>query len=925
MRGRLVFCFWLSGASALVYEVVWNRMLGWMVGTSVAAVATTITAFMVGLALGGILGGRFIDRWPRVFRAYAIIEAAVAVTGALITLVLPHLAPWSGHLEALTPTALQPLVRFGLVFMLLVVPTILMGATLPILGRALTEEGTPAGVIGLLYAINTLGAVVGVLSADLALVPTLGVTATGLVASAGNLVAAAVAWTIPSPAQRPSPPASAPDLRPGYAVLACFAVSGACSLACEVLWTRMLLYFLGSSIFSFTVILVVFLAGLAIGSWLIQGTAARHPHPIRLLATLQLFLALLVGLSLPTLAWLPTLNALMHGTSLNAWVVQHMLLVAIPLLLPTIVMGACFPLYIRIGARGSVGTAVGSLVAANTLGAAAGSLAAGAALLPLLGLQRAIVAVALTYVALAAAVWMLEQLSWKRLVLAGCVLLTLGVPGLVALPADYVLQHTLSAMWPGQILFFHDAPEASTAVMDVKDFDGTPFRSLITNGYSMTATNAKSRRYTQLLGQLPLLLHPAPRRAMVICLGTGMTLSAVAAHEELTHIQCVELSPTVRQVLPMFEDANHRVWEDPRVDIAIDDGRHYLLTHPETYDVITFEPPPPVNAGVVNLYSRDFYALCHARLAPGGTLSQWLPVPQMTPEDVRRCIRAFVEVFPDATLWSQFGIMDLCLVGSKGPVTLSPQRLRERMRGQAAALEKIGVSGPEDLLGTFLLGPERLAEYVRDTPPLVDDHPWIEYDFTPSSVTDVDYDALFRNREPVANRLADAPDPVALARAEGLNDAIYRYNSWYCFPKTPRWVMDRDAQKVAAMDRQSLYARALLGIGDEARQVLDDVLKRTPRNVEALLSRGRWRWLRGDLEGARTDFRAALAEVPDAPYILYSLGVVEAEVGRATVAADCFRQVLAQGPDLEFRDEVEGRLKRALMPAPGNPTSPPSR
>lgn len=851
----LSLCFFLSGAAALTYQVIWIRMLGWFFGTTTLAVATTVAAFMAGLALGSWLGGRWVERQSHLIRAYVGVEGMMGLAGLGLTLGLNHLTGLSVWLYHNVPAPLLPLARFLLLFALLMVPTTLMGVTMPILARyVVSRPDEVARLLGRLYALNTAGAVLGALATDFWLIPTLGVTATGLSAAGLNLAVAALAWLgLARQDSAPLPPAESDDRPPPLWLLVGFCGSGMAALALEVLWTRSLVFFMGCEVFVFSLILAVFLSGLALGASLARGWAGRVSDPSAALALVQSLLALLTLGSLGAIAALKQVLATLIelAPGLHPWT-QYVLKGAaacLVVMLPaTLLMGATFPLFMRLGAEaGTVGRRVGLLYAWNTVGSAVGSLLAGFVLLPQLGLQRAILTVAALTLGLA----LMTALHGRR---------SLPVVGLTALalvfgfslPSDTILARTYQAEF-GPLAFFREAPEGTVAVATLRDFDRSEFRRLIVNGFSMTGTTFKSQRYMKLLGHLPSLLHPAPRRSLVICLGTGMTLSALAAHPEYERIDCVDLSATVRQALPLFEYANQGVWKDPRVHIRIDDGRNYLLNTEARYDVITFEPPPPRNAGIVNLYSREYYQLCRQRLNPGGLVCQWLPVHQLRQADVKACIRAFTDVFPNTTLWTNFAYTDLCLLGSMEPLPLSPERLRERLA--RTPLDAIGVEDAESLLSTYLHGPESLKAYTADTLPLTDDRPTLEYSFL--SGLDIDLDYLLARRESVRPLLSDPPDEARLKAGEILQDSVHQYYILEIAGLVRgdldqlRWQQDQMGDTIHRVAPSNLYGRYVLWATDPYKTYLEQELARRPQDRALLWALARWQRFRGELSGAR--------------------------------------------------------------------------
>ncbi|HEY4000829.1 MAG TPA: fused MFS/spermidine synthase [Candidatus Xenobia bacterium] len=892
----LLLCFFVSGASALLYEVLWTRMLGWLFGTTLLSVSMTVTAFMAGLALGGRLGQSIATRRSDRLGVYCALEALMGLTGVGVTCLLPHLAGVAAHVQAGG--------QLALLFLLLLLPTTLMGATLPILSLHLSHGSADvAAKVARLYAVNTLGAVLGALLCDFALIPTVGLRETGIVAGLGNLLVAtlvlAMRHRLPSHLEPPGPAADPPPLW----VLWSFAVSGFAALAFEVLWTRSLLFFEGAAIFVFSIILATFLTGLAGGAWLVQRSAERMTRPAGLLAVLQIFLAVAGGLSLLVMSRLdPLLQQVQASLVASGWV-QFLVGTSVScvlIMLPsTLAMGATFPLYIRLA-----GGDVGRPYAWNTVGSALGSLAAGFWLLPVLGLQKALLVTSLLCAALA--VWTAIRGGARLAAAAGLVVAGALVVALLAVPGEALTRSTWEARY-GHLAYFADDIENTVAVADEYDWDGSMARRLFVNGFSMTGTTFKSRRYMRLMGHLPVLVHPDPHRALVICVGTGMTLSAVALHPEVERVDCVDLSRTVRQTLSYFDNLNHEVRNNPKVHLYIDDGRHYLMTHDLQYDVITFEPPPPGNAGAVNLYTADYYRVCRQHLAQNGLVCQWLPIHQMRSADVKTCIRAFVDVFPDATLWSGYGYTDLLLLGGNEPLHLDYTRIARGMQGPVGdELKGIGVDSVESLLNTYLHGPEALRMYTQDTPPLTDDRPTLEYGYVPQA--DIDLQFLLAARQTAYYVIHPSPNFATWLRTSTMVDNVYQY---YIEERLRHdaWRMDLLSDILHRTSPDNPYVLYVVRATDAWKTLLDRDLLVHPDDLGLMAERAGWYRRRGNYLAGEADWQRYLARKPDDLYALYSCGMCEL-LGRLPQASTHLEAALSHCPAGPWADEIRTEVGR---------------
>jgi spermidine synthase len=746
-RAWILPVFVLSGFSGLVLEVVWVRLATLVLGITIHAVAVVVAAFMGGLAIGSWLFGSFADKWRARLSVYAALEGGIAVLGLGVTLALRRMPWWAAAVGGNGSSGIEA----AFVFALLLLPCILMGATLPVLSRALAGPEKASRWVGWLYGANTLGAVSGAFLSDFALIPSMGILATALAAVAANGLAgltglviarqysAAVAETIRPP--RPAKPAP-------WALYLGYAITGFSALGLQMTWTRLFLIYMPGRAFVFSIILTTFLGGLAIGSAAAAGWAARSSRPATVLAGMQLLLAMT---ALAGVLWIPSVdrflmtspvaNALLKAARLGAAETIGLRFDTIQGLgraislfgLPTLLMGAIFPFVSRVAldARGGTGRPVGELYAANTAGAIAGSIAVSFWILPHRGAQGTLLLLAgLIVVATILTGWHIRRRGTAAFMAA------MGAAACAAfalLPSDtlvrqlYVSQHALHfGTVPSQVRELKEGPYGTVTVVDMPRGP-----ALLVDSVHMMSGGLEAQRYACLEGHLPVLLQPAPRRALVIGFGLGMSMGAVSLHPSLAMTRCVELDPTVLETAPLFAALNYEVLKRPRTEMVIGDGRNYLLRSREKYDVMTFEPPPPVNAGVVNLYSQEFYRLCRDRLTPAGMVAQWVPLATLGDDAARMVIRTFLSVFPFSTLW-QGSPNNLVLVGSISPRVIDYDRLREAFRVPelAQALRGIGVDNELSLLATFLHGPDALQAYAGDAPIVTDDRPRLEYCFT---------------------------------------------------------------------------------------------------------------------------------------------------------------------------------------------------
>jgi spermidine synthase len=761
----------LSGISALIFQILWVKQVSLIVGVDVHAVTVAVSAFFAGLAIGSYLFGRMADRVKRPLALYGLIELGVGLLGVGSTVALAHAAPLFANAEK-TVGVLAWVLPFALVGL----PASLMGGTLPVLVRALAGRagsGPISSAGGRLYAANTAGAVAGALFTSFLLIPSLGVIDSSIAAAAINAVAAlgAMAFgrgsalgavhgaegeaTNNFPESRPSlregtllrgakgdkdsRPAleafSAPRLPAARLALALYAFAGGVALGYEVVWSQVIVQWTGTRTFAFAVVLANYLTGLVIGSaWYArrsEGDSDPWGH-FGLLVAAAGVVALLEVLLLGD--WLSPLQVTaatqvfnMTGSEPAAMMARFAVAAACVVLIPTVLLGAAFPAALRLtGSAPRAGQDSGGLIACNTLGGIAGTLLTGFVLVPWLGLERSLAALAVA-AAIIGAIAVSRGTSVRRF--TRWATLACGVVAVVTAvtAAPDHLARLFASGRKGDLVFHETGAGGDVSVLE-QGPRGHRFRRLYIQGVSNSGDSMTSLRYMRLQALLPLIVHRGePRSAFVIGLGTGVTAGSLLCDEGLSRRVCAELLPQVVRAAPLFQ-GNIGIATDERVDIRLRDGRRELLRSDESYDVITLEPPPPSAAGVVNLYSRDFYALAATRLQPDGLLAQWLPLPTQTESDTRSLLRSFLDVFPYATLWTS-ELHETLLVGSLSPMELNAGGITARFNQPriAEALREVGIASPAALLATFVTDRAGLERYAGDAPTVSDDRPRIEY------------------------------------------------------------------------------------------------------------------------------------------------------------------------------------------------------
>ncbi len=772
-------CFVLSGATGLIYEVLWARMLGLVFGATTFAVSAVLAAFMGGLALGSALAGRLGARIERPLRAYGFVEIGIA----LYAVAVPVLFRLVDHLYAFIWEQFHPgfyafsLWRFLLSSLVLLVPTTLMGATLPVLSAALLRsprKGETA--VTRLYTCNLVGAIFGVVLAGFYLLPALGVRLTIFTAAAINLIVGLAAIVIDrkdesAPAAdveaeqvkeeavesaQPEPQSAIGNPQSPRFWLLCAAVSGFVTISTQVAWTRVLTMIIGSSTYAFSIVVALFLLGLTVGAYLVgrkkQTTAnlRRSLMNIELATAAALFLSIWIANGTPSF-----LVGLGLSLQINSWlglIGLQVLAAAMLILLPAILMGMVMPL-VLVWASGAGSDAsvrlVGRSYAVNTLGAIAGAFSTGFILIPKVSTRFTILFAAGMCIVLAGLAYRpprdTRDPDLRRGLAAGVtaclVLLLLAAPRMrldelsigaydslvrVLAKSRGSVQEVDPAKPPGpdihKLLWYKEGP---TATVSVRDDWG--IRSMAVNG--RTNASDKDDMPTQvILGQLPLLVAPRTEIALIVGYGSGVSVGSML-QSGITSLECVELEPAAIEAGEYFNHVNNQPLNDPRLRLIIDDARTYLRVNPTSYDMIVSEPSHPWVPGVANLFTREFFELGRGRLKEDGVFVQWLQTYQLSTESLRSVLATYRSVFPHVLVFRVQGAArgkDLILVGSRAPLSLA--RVGERMQDPRVSkeLSRININSPTDLEAWFVCDETVLAPAVEGAAINTDDNMLVE-------------------------------------------------------------------------------------------------------------------------------------------------------------------------------------------------------
>lgn len=720
-------------------EIVFRRQLLLSLGVTHYSVGTVLTVFMAGLALGSFLFGHLADKATYPIRIYGVLEIGVGLAGLMLVVFLPFLDPlYTKFHQALanegSPSIILKSLLAGTV---LLVPTVFMGGTLPVVAKAFVREGKASGApLGLLYGVNTLGGVVGVIGSTFWLLGTVGANMTLALVSLANLMIGVFCFTmlgkkiciLPEETARVAVKSRAAFQTSNSnlsdaAVLLVFFTSGFGALSLEVNWTRILAYVVGSHGYTFGIILAAFLSGIALGSVLLSRFANRVAHPLKWLGISQLMIGMtalgasIVMFNLRGLTGWITLRA---ESSWNWFITMEMLILFLLLLIPTLCMGAVFPLVMTAIIRNDtkLGANVGFSYAVNTVGSILGALLAGFVLIPSLGIALSIKITILTSITAGC----LLLCIIPRRIFGKAIPLALGL-GLSAFVLYTRLGYPLQHISIDERLIFYD--ESSSSTVAVRE-DGDGSRMLSINGLDEVPVDPASLLTFRVLAHLPLLMHPDPQRVMVLSLGGAITTGSAARHP-VKQIDAVELCPPVVQAAALFERWNYGVMTDPRLHLIIQDGRNHLLTTLKKYDIITADATHPWSADSWILYTREMYQLVSSRLNQTGIFCQWIPLHWMSADDFKCILRTMRTSFPHLSLWYTGSYV--VAIGSSQPLRPDPSIIERRMRPANIQedLAAVGINSSASLLGLHLISDAEIDRFVGKGPLNTDDFAFLEH------------------------------------------------------------------------------------------------------------------------------------------------------------------------------------------------------
>ncbi len=780
----ILFFFFGSGFAALLYQIVWLKYLNLLFGSTIYATAAVLSAFMFGLSLGSRLSVKFGVLFQTPLRSYGLVEVGVGLFAVLFPWIYSHLKlPFAFVFMLAGPERFAyNLCAFMIAFLVLVIPASLMGASLPLLSHYLIQDRSVSAQAGLLYGINTAGAVLGIIVSAFWLIPVLGLSATISFGVIINLVIGLLCF-LAGKTPAAIPPVIPVSARTKDPLLYLYAVSGLVALAYEVLWTRILVLHLGSSVYAYAIMLAVFLIGISLGSYVsgrwIDGKDISTAALFGWVQTAWAFSILLQIVQFSQLSnVLYRIGSLFSPLTIGTHFLTLFAGCAQVLLLPTFISGALFPILVtRLWKAGTpVREATSLCYSYNTIGGIFGSFIGGFVLIPLLGTQTALLFLAGANLLLGLAA---QTVSGGRAsVPAGILAVVLFGTGVFFLHRNVrVIESAGIFQMEGKERLIH-LEEDATATISVEErlVNGESYRSLSVNGVNVAGTSSDLTAIQKLQGHVPMILFGCskPKNVLHIGFGSGGTAYSVSLYPE-TKITVVELSrAVVRNADAYFRDVNHGIVSSGTLNFIYFDGRSFLQNTNQRFDVILSDSIHPRYSGNGSLYTKDYYELVYAKLNPGGVHSQWIPLYSLALKNVEEILRAFVDVFPETYVWYVNSTVNpyIIVTGRKGGegISLASMESAFQLDGVRKDLEEIGVRNPYLLLDYFLLGKDSLKRMLQDVSPHMDDRMTVEYES--SRILDrqgswlVNFRRLVQNLEPVHAYLQNTshPDPAVLHR-----------------------------------------------------------------------------------------------------------------------------------------------------------------
>jgi len=750
-RLLLYLLFFASGAAALIYQVTWMRIISRLLGSTTLAGSLILAAIFAGFALGAWIFGRVVDRGGSALTVYGLVEVCLGFYAVTTPAIFHGVDYLLGHFDSLSA------LNFIILWIVLLLPSALMGGTLPLLSKfAVRRLSRSGGTVGRLYAINAFGSSLAAVAAAFVLIRTWGIVNTIIAASLTNVsIGLVVLWLIKrgffdtvddtTPIERESSESpygrarrreTAPEELAAAPVrllmVAAVFITGLVAIGGEVLWLRLFSISFDSSVQSFGLVVSLVIAGTALGSAIFARFSDVRARPLLWAGLCLTGAALALALIVPFLDRVSLFYFNLIRSGGGSWSSTILLRIGIAalLLLPsTILIAGLFPLAVRLvaGELSRIGSAVGALYTSSTLGGVAGSLLAGLVLIPALGTRLSFLLFAFILGILGMVVlFSATRDAALRFIPLTAFIVLLLIP--LALgpwnPGRMIVWWGGAVSEDGVLLYHKEGREANVAVVQREDS-----RALFVGKKLVASDHPDAQRHLGLLAHIPLLLHPQPQHVLVIGLATGITLNAVLSHP-VEFADCVEINPAMSEAAGYFEGANGGVLQNPRARFHFDDARHFIAGVKERYECITTDPIHPADANSNNLYSLEFFRTAAQALKADGVMCQWLPAADLAPAEVRRVIRTFTTAFKYVSLWAP-NLGDLALIGSNERLKIDLDRLERRIREPDVSVSLsrfLGDSRPEQLLALYTMDNWALRKMTEGVQLNTDDRPILEYE-----------------------------------------------------------------------------------------------------------------------------------------------------------------------------------------------------
>jgi spermidine synthase len=841
-----IVCF-LSGGAALMYEIVWFRSLSLIFGGSHLAITTTVSVFMLGLAFGSWISGRMLHKFRNLLMLYGMLELGIALFAGVFYILMIFYPPFYFSMAkfALDSRIYLTFIRVLFATIAMIVPTTLMGATIPILTSLLAKNvRSVGGHLSFLYGFNTFGAVAGATAAGFFLLRVFPISGVMFMAMAINVIIGAVSIIMKNkvhllkddivPRTPPTTqfksaswfrkakeqliiPANAVTSQLTYKLVFWgIGISGFCALGYEVLWTRILILFLDASTYSFTIMLVAFLVGISVGGmsygffWKLfflkrDRSETRIAVTVTVFGITQLLIGLTTFLAMNYIIDLPSysislskLFSKMTGSLFSIRQFSHFSLAFTILFIPAFLMGLAVPLAGKVHAhyKNTIGQAVGEIIAYNTTGAVLGAAISGFVLIYLVGIEKSFLI--LSFLNIGLGVLVIASLRKKKLIMVGLMTALFGVMiffiydnrALSLWDKRYLATYTFNKVShymnkediqnilnANEILYYGEGVES--IVSSVQANNHVYFR---TNGRVEASTEPADIQNQYMLGHLPMLLHKNPMKVLVIGMGSGMTSGAVSVHSNLESLTVVEIEPNVLGVARTFGPWNHFVVDNSKLRVIFNDARNFLMTSEEKFDVITADPIHPTWRGSGYLYTTEYFRLAAEHLTPGGIMCQWLPLYQLSIEDVQSIVRTFAENFKYVMAW--LTLHDIQLLGSNEPILIDEMDIQQRMSEKAVVkdLQMALMDSTEAFFTYFLAGTEGLTAFSENAVLNTDDNVHLEF----SSPLTIGNDSTIPQCLAALLRYRGNVEPYLTPLSNGLEQEI----------KKARWKINKHDQEV---------------------------------------------------------------------------------------------------------------------------------